>query len=252
MSPLRSRRGRRDVHIARRPPARRTLRGGWRDAAADGGSRPRPAGHRAASRRGLRVARSRLELPLFPLPRLLGLSRATTRSPHLAADTDAAVAWLRGQPCVDGDRIALIGASTGSHPRLDLRPPMIRGSPPSSVSARSSIRRPSVSPRSWPRRSRTCYRRDRCRSRASMAGPAAVVGWRSSRSGRVRCCSSRPGTTRSSRWPTTRAGIAVYSARVAASNAPEATTASAAAVPLARRDGLRLAGGDGGHMSRSP
>jgi dienelactone hydrolase len=37
---------------------------------------------------------------------------------HLADDTHAAVNWLRDQPCVDGDRIALIGASTGSHPAL--------------------------------------------------------------------------------------------------------------------------------------
>jgi uncharacterized protein len=45
-------------------------------------------------------------------------SRGEYSLAHLAADTDAAVAWLRGQPCVDGDRIALIGASTGSHPAL--------------------------------------------------------------------------------------------------------------------------------------
>jgi pimeloyl-ACP methyl ester carboxylesterase len=36
----------------------------------------------------------------------------------LADDTQAAVDWLRDQSCVDGDRIALIGASTGSHPSL--------------------------------------------------------------------------------------------------------------------------------------
>jgi pimeloyl-ACP methyl ester carboxylesterase len=37
---------------------------------------------------------------------------------HLADDTAAAVEWLRAQPCVDAERVALVGASTGSHPAL--------------------------------------------------------------------------------------------------------------------------------------
>ena len=55
---------------------------------------------------------------LYFHPRGCWGSEGTYSLDHLTDDTQAAVDWLRRQPPVDGDRIALLGGSTGSHPAI--------------------------------------------------------------------------------------------------------------------------------------